>query len=69
MKFKRVARWTWRRFFAGEMSIHTCLDATEDQVRKYIESAIDRGAGGNYAYYSLSCKIVKVKENQEITKV
>lgn len=61
MKFVKVRFWTWEHFFSGEMGIQTKLDATEEQVRKYIERNTSRGGNGNYDQSSLKTGITKLK--------
>lgn len=60
-EFTRCKVWTWRRFFTGEMSIATGLQATEEQVRQRIEQSIQWGGCGNWDPKSLTGKVTKIK--------
>lgn len=62
MTFIRVKIWSWKHFFLGQQTTATNLDATEQQVRDWIEKSTSRGGGGNYDPESLKCIDRKVKE-------
>lgn len=70
MKFIKVLEWSWKRFFLGDMIIHTTTDVTEKQVRDWIEKSTTNGGNGNYQKDSLVKKEVKVKEKSVVlTKI
>ena len=62
-KFVLVRYWTWEHF-SGKQSICTSVDATEHQVKSWINQSTARGAGGNYKADSLISKVQKVKASR-----
>jgi hypothetical protein len=61
MKFTLVAYWSWNRFFSGPHGIYTNLEATEKQVKNWIEGHPSRGGSGNYDQKTLLRQTIKVK--------